>query len=268
MGLVCNSTEPSATGKVPSAARGVTAAQGRPGSAVESTMRRVRLSRFPARRFRQTWWRAARRAGRSRRIQCRGAGADSTDTRVRNSGDGTGGDGGAGGAGGPAEGGGLFNIGTASLQGSANTFDSNFALGNLGGNGGAGGAGTGSRGSNGLSGSGGGTARRRSGWSRWPRRSGRRRLGRRHLQCRRRVVDQYGRGSLSRRTRPMGVTAATAEPPAAATVAREEPATTEAKAAWGASVRPAPAERGNLGGNGSGGGIFNAMGGTVVIRPP
>ena len=77
-----------------------------------------------------------------------GAGADVTNLQARNSGDGTGGEGMNGGAGGLAKGGGLFNQGSALLQGQTNTFDLNMAVGGAGGDGGAGGYGKGSRGSN------------------------------------------------------------------------------------------------------------------------
>ena len=72
-----------------------------------------------------------------------------------------------------AEGGGLFNLGSVSLQGSTSTFSLNIATGGAGGKGGAGGNGTGSEGQHRHPGSKRGHRRRRSGRHRGPRRSGR-----------------------------------------------------------------------------------------------
>jgi hypothetical protein len=81
-----------------------------------------------------------------------GGAADSVATSpAKHGGDGGGGSGGDGGGGGAGEGGGLFNLGTMLLQGSINTFKLNIAAGGAGGQGGVGGNGVGSTGGPGVS---------------------------------------------------------------------------------------------------------------------
>ena len=177
-----------AGGKVPAAPAAS------PGSAVEFTMRRVRRSRFPARSSRQTWWRAAL-AGRAERADSvPGAPAPILPIRISRTA--------VTAPGATAEPGARADwvkavaystLALRRFQGSANTFDSEFCP----------------RKTWGATAARGGRwhrlarykrsigqrrryRRRRSGRSRWPWRPGWGRLRRRHLQCRRRVIHEYG----------------------------------------------------------------------------